>query len=199
MKRNWLCSFVLAMCAYAVLSSGGCGGSSSSSTSDSQDVTPTPQSQDVTPTPQSQDVPPVPEVQPVVSGTFRISTGMYNNGQGTITGSAPSEFTFALTKNADSDTFTVTLGEAVQCTVSLTGGGTTNVPLDIEGSDYVYAPEDGEDYYVSGRGEHDDEHSSGEVWKEIGIDENGKPDFKREVYGENGWVTVLEGQLDPVN
>ena len=180
-RRNWLYIFVLAVMAFAVCSSGGCGGSSDSSPSSNQETTP------------------VPDTPDVVVGTFRISAGMYNGGEGTITGTNPSTFEFALKVNEDGETFSAELYEDVNCIISLTDGETTEVPLDIAGDDYVYAPEDGKDYYVSGTGDHDGEHSVGEVWKEIGVDGNGRPDFKREVYGENGWVTVLEGQLEQVS
>ena len=202
MKHNNFYLCILAVFALAVLSFGGCGGSSSSSDSESNDsvtssdVIPTPESLDVTPTPESTDV----TLPPILEGTFRVSAGRYSDGQGRITGTTPSTFTLTLRKNEGSETFTAALSEEVLCSVSLNDGGTTTVPLRIGGSDYVYAPEDGEDYYVSGSGTHDGIHEDGETWREIGIDDDDEvPDFKQELYNNNDWITVVEVQFEPVN
>ena len=175
--------FALALCC-CVLFSGGCGGSSSSPSVGSNNE----------------------ESAPVVSGTFRITAGRFDDGtaNGSFKSSSPETFTFILRQNADSETYSAVLsGDAVQnsgnpesyidCTFTRSGGGEDiTARLTAGGNDYVYTLDEGEVYYVSGNYEG--------THKEIAVYDNGSVGYKYSIALDSGeFRDEVEVNLEPVN
>ena len=140
LRGKYLC-WLFVMMAFCAVSLGGCGGSSTSSISGSEDIT-VPDSPDI-PAP----APATPDTNAVITGTWRIESGTYTyDEQRDLQATDPETFTLTVRKNDDGTTYSVILSEVVSLDFAIEYDGEKfPVPFSAEGNDYLLR-EDGSGY-----------------------------------------------------